>query len=536
MLLMLILACCDNFGVSFEEQITTLTTGGDKYSAYEIHGAFVRQPDGTLVVPPQDELDGETLSQLSVRVLNPGPGQRLILSGLGGEDIAAPETSRTTLLVPLEGTKGAEATATARVVVIEATGESEETDESKATGSKETIISTYTPQRIKWLSFKNSLETLALSAGTLATDFDRNTTSYTAQVNTTMENITITATVETDASISGWESHDGNEWTKGYGLAYGENVFPLIITAQNGVTAKTYTVTVTRPQNYNITVASFEGGSITVTGGIVGEVTITEGGGVADRVTTGMSVTLTIVAESGYQFDEVYFKANTTASVGGTSLAYTFSMPAEDVTVKPRFLSTDTAFDIQVTGGEFDAETTTVKNVSGNLLKIKPVVKSAGQYPELNPGATFVLKTTGGIELPHNSGEYTLNPGKYDLKLTVTGEAGNTADYTLHVNNLPSASTETPPEFEVIVKVNGILYTTQMVELKWLYDTLNITVSEFDSYQWRLDGSILKEADGVMGNTLSTPARKFSIGNHTISIIVTTGEKSYAKSIAIEVQ
>jgi trimeric autotransporter adhesin len=98
------------------------------------------------------------------------------------------------------------------------------------------------------ISSNADLSNLTLSAGTLSPVFSPATTSYTASVANTVTSITLTPTaVDVNSTIT----VNGNAVTSGSPsgsivLAVGPNVITTVVTAQDAVTTKTYTVTVTR--------------------------------------------------------------------------------------------------------------------------------------------------------------------------------------------------------------------------------------------------------------------------------------------------
>ena len=102
-----------------------------------------------------------------------------------------------------------------------------------------------------------NLTSLVISSGTLSPIFDSSTVTYTATVASTLASgFSATATRnDLNASVvqfvgaSGTTSFTGN-------LSAGENIIRTIVTAQNGTTIKTYTLTVTRPYSAALQVSS----------------------------------------------------------------------------------------------------------------------------------------------------------------------------------------------------------------------------------------------------------------------------------------
>jgi len=92
------------------------------------------------------------------------------------------------------------------------------------------------------------LSGLALSSGTLNEPFASGTTSYTANVANGVSSVTVTAAVyDSNATLQ----VNGVPMTSGVAsgaisLSVGDTAIPVVVTAQDGTTTKTYTVTVTR--------------------------------------------------------------------------------------------------------------------------------------------------------------------------------------------------------------------------------------------------------------------------------------------------
>ena len=94
-----------------------------------------------------------------------------------------------------------------------------------------------------------ALSNLKLSSGTLSPAFAYTTNSYTAGVATAVNSITVTpTTADTNATITvNGTDVASKEASAPINLAFGSNTITVIVTAQNGFTTNTYTVTVTRP-------------------------------------------------------------------------------------------------------------------------------------------------------------------------------------------------------------------------------------------------------------------------------------------------
>ncbi len=96
--------------------------------------------------------------------------------------------------------------------------------------------------------YNANLSGLALSAGTLDPVFSTNTIGYTASVPSTTTTISVTPTVATPSStvkVNGASVVSGSTSTPVF-LLPGNNTITVVVTAQDLVTTKTYTISVTR--------------------------------------------------------------------------------------------------------------------------------------------------------------------------------------------------------------------------------------------------------------------------------------------------
>ncbi len=98
------------------------------------------------------------------------------------------------------------------------------------------------------ISSNADLSDLSLSSGLLTPTFAANTTSYTATVANAVTSITITPTkanANATITVNGVAVVSGNA-SASILLTVGNNIITTIVTAEDGVTTKTYTITVTR--------------------------------------------------------------------------------------------------------------------------------------------------------------------------------------------------------------------------------------------------------------------------------------------------
>lgn len=96
--------------------------------------------------------------------------------------------------------------------------------------------------------YNADLSAIALSTGTLSPVFSSGTTSYAASVSSATATITLTPTVASPTStvkVNGAPVITGSPSLPVFMLP-GANAIPIVVTAQNGSTTKTYSVVVTR--------------------------------------------------------------------------------------------------------------------------------------------------------------------------------------------------------------------------------------------------------------------------------------------------
>ncbi|WP_295808187.1 cadherin-like beta sandwich domain-containing protein [uncultured Nitratireductor sp.] len=134
------------------------------------------------------------------------------------------------------------------------------TDGSISDGAGNAMVAAYT-SGTPWVrggSADATLSNLAASAGTLAPAFDPSTTAYAVAVDNATDSVTLTpTTTEPNAGITvDGQSVVSGSASQSIALAVGSTVIPVVVTAEDGVTTQTYTVTVTRAASADATLAS----------------------------------------------------------------------------------------------------------------------------------------------------------------------------------------------------------------------------------------------------------------------------------------
>jgi gliding motility-associated-like protein len=116
------------------------------------------------------------------------------------------------------------------------------------TASNNTTTKTYTVTITRAASPNANLANLKASSGALTPAFATATTSYTQSVSNAVTSVTLTPTVtqaNATVKINGTSVASGTP-SASLPLAVGPNTLTTVVTAQDGTTTKTYTITITR--------------------------------------------------------------------------------------------------------------------------------------------------------------------------------------------------------------------------------------------------------------------------------------------------
>ncbi len=126
------------------------------------------------------------------------------------------------------------------------------------TAQNGTTTKTYTITVTRALSSDASLSNILLSAGTLSPVFAKTSTSYTVSVPNTTTSITLTPTTtngNATMKVNGTAVSSGTPSGQ-ITLNVGQNTISILVSAQDGATTKTYTISVTRVPSINASLAS----------------------------------------------------------------------------------------------------------------------------------------------------------------------------------------------------------------------------------------------------------------------------------------
>lgn len=324
-----------------------------------------------------------------------------------------------------------------------------------------------------FVSASAALTNLTLSNGTLSPDFHSDTTSYSASVSNSTTSITVIPTVsDTTARVklNGVEVTSGSA-SPAISLSGGSNTITTLVTAQDGETTKTYTLTVNRALSTNASLAALSTSSGTIdpvfdaatlsyaasvpfaTSSITVTPTLSEAnatiqvqvndGGYASVASANASSALALNVGSNT------IDVKVTAQDGTTIKTHTITVTREkaDQLITFNALSTkkygDAAFELAATGGAsgnplaYISTFPTVASVSGNTVTIVGIGTTeirVSQEGNANynaaPDAVQTLIVTKGDQTINFPALPAKTFGDTDFNLTATGGAsGNAVTY-----------------------------------------------------------------------------------------------------------
>lgn len=267
-----------------------------------------------------------------------------------------------------------------------------------------------------------TLSSLTLSTGSLTPAFSTATTSYTASVANATTTLSLTPTTTDNNStvtVNGTPVNSGSA-SPPIGLAVGSNVFTLLITAADGATTKSYTITVDRAQ------AAPQASAVTA------DVSANSTNNPISLAITGTASSVAVATAASHG----------TVTASGTSISYT---PVAGYSGSDTFTYTAT------NSSGTSAPATVTVTVSQPTLIITP---SAGALPAGQVGSSYsqTISSAGGtasygyaasglpagLSLNASSGVLSGTPttaGSYTPSVIVTDAYGATAttNYTLSI-------------------------------------------------------------------------------------------------------
>ena len=390
------------------------------------------------------------------------------------------------------------------------------------------------------LSTDATLSDLALSGVAFGT-FDPATTGYTASVANDVERATVTATTNDDGAtyvvqLDGVDDADGT-----VELAVGENTVSVVVTAEDGTTTKTYTVTVTRAAPPLSTDAGLSGlalSGVTLEPAFATDTTEYTAE-VGNDVTETTVTTTTNDSGATYvvQLDGVD-DADGAIPLSVGQNVITIQVTAEDektvktytVTVTraaPPLSADATLSGLALSGidiGAFDPNTGTYDVSVAHDVEQTTVTATPN-----HDGATYVVQLDG---TPDSDGTVSLAVGENPIGIIVTAEDGETTKtYTVTVTRAapPASDDATLSRLEL----SGISLEFDPATTGYAAEVANdvsettvraTTNHDGATYVVQLDGA--EDADGTVD---------LAVGENAVSVVVTAEDGETTKTYTVTI-
>jgi len=264
-----------------------------------------------------------------------------------------------------------------------------------------------------------NLSALSISAGTLSPSFAAATISYTASVPYATSSVTVTplaeGTIQVRVNSGSWASVTSGSASSGLALSTGSNTINVKVTAADGVTTKTYTITVTRQLNNDADLSS-------------------------------LSISAGTLSPA--------FSAATTSYTASALYA------TSSITVTPTFSDSNAAILARLNSGSWvqltsgSASSALTLNVGSNTLEVKVEaqdgVATKTYTITFTRGAASTVKTLGGLSISAD----TLTPA------FATATTTYTASDLFATSSLTVTPTQTDANASIQARVNGGSWST----------------------------------------------------------------------------
>jgi hypothetical protein len=406
---------------------------------------------------------------------------------------------------------------------------------------------TYTVTVNRAPSSNSALAGLSLSSGSLNPSFASATGSYTATVPNSASTITVRPTVAdptATVTVNGTTVTSGSASTA-IPLIVGNNTITTVVTAQDGTTTSTYSVTVTRPLSSNADLAglalsngslspSFAFGTTNYTAAVVNSVSsLTVTPTVVDPTATVTVNGISVTSGSASAAIALAVGSNTvttavTAQDGTTTKAYTVTVTRAVPTSTNADLS-----NLSLSSGtltpSFAAGTTsyTAAVVNGiSSIKITPTVA------DLN--ATV---TVNGISVASGSASaaIALAVGSNTVTTAVTAQDGTTTKaYTVTVTRAAAVSTNA--DLSSLSLSNGALSPSFVASTTSYTASVANGIASTTVNPTAMDTTATVTVNGISVTSGSTSAAiALAVGSNTVTTVVTAQDGTTTKTYTLTV-
>ena len=384
-----------------------------------------------------------------------------------------------------------------------------------------------------------SLSALSLSGVTLTPAFASGTTAYAAVVGHGVTETTVTATASDGNASVEVTPVDADDETLGdqVNLAVGETTISVAVTAEDGETGQSYTVTVTRARSADATLSALSLSGVTLTP-VFASGTTAYTASVANRVTE-TTVTATVVAGAAYevklngvvdhdgivglvvgsgnviavvvtaQDGEMTQTYSVTVTRAGSADASLSALSLSGVTLTPAFVSVTTAYTASVANSV--TETTVTATARDENASVEVTPEDADDQTLGDQVALAVGETTISVEV-------TAQDGVTTQTYLVTVTQAESADASLSALSLSGVTLM--PAF-----ASGTTAYAASVANTVTETTVTATVAAEAAYEVKLNGVV--DEDGIVGLVVGS-------GN-VIAVVVTAGDGETTQTYMVTV-
>ncbi|WP_169306626.1 cadherin-like beta sandwich domain-containing protein [Cohnella pontilimi] len=398
---------------------------------------------------------------------------------------------------------------------------------------------TYTVTVIRALSSNADLSNLTLSTGTLSPAFASGTTSYTASVANSVSSITVTPTVaDSAASVK----VNGNTATSGSAvtvpLEVGANTITVLVTAQDGTTQKTYTVTVTRAASSNANLSN-----LTISVGTLSPAfasgTTSYTASVANSVSS-IAITPTVADSTAS------VKVNGNAATSGSAVTVPLAVGANTITVLVTAQDGTTQKTYTVTVNRAASSNANLKSLtissgtltpafaSGTTSYTASVANSVSSidFTPTVADSTASIKVNGNATASGTAVTVPLNVGPNTIAVLVTAQNGTTQKtYTVTVTRAPS----TNADLSTLTISHGVLSPvfapgtfSYSVSIDSDLRNINITPTAADS-------TAAIKVNGITATSGSAVTVALKRGTNIITVLMTAQDGTTQKTYTVTV-
>ncbi|MFE6796528.1 cadherin-like beta sandwich domain-containing protein [Paenibacillus chitinolyticus] len=413
----------------------------------------------------------------------------------------------------------------------------------EVTAQDGTTKKTYTVSVTRAASTNANLSGLTLSAATLNPTFASGTTSYTAGVANNVTSVDVTPTLADGTAtlkVNGSTVTSGN--ASPVSLNVGANTITVLVTAQDGTTQKTYTVTVTRAAPLstnanlnNLTLSagtlspSFASGTTSYTAGVANNVTSVDVTPVLADGTATLKVNGSTAASGSPSLVSLSVGANTitvlvTAQDGTTQKTYTVTV------TRAAPLSTNANLNnLTLSAGTLNPSF--ASGTTSYTASVANNVTSVDVTPVLADG-TATLKVNGSTVTSGSPSSVPLNVGANIINVVVTAQDGTTQKtYTVTVTRAASNNAD----------LNGLTLSAGTLNPSFASGTTSYTANVADSVAsvdvtpTLADGTATLKVNGSTVASGSPSPVSLNVGANTITVLVTAQDGTTQKTYTVTV-